>query len=452
MTHVLSLARRLAGGNAVDNHRTYAAERGYGFSTVGSLHISNDRMRTVFGWHAIAAKLDTLADDEILLVVQDDAVFYEFHAIESFMAGRDNFVMGRLESDDHANCSAICLRKTPAVCQSIGELLFALAEWLNTFSLTCHKVIGELVAEKFKPHIARHAAANGIVFNLQIASYGESAFAVLGLVQVLLASEPTFIQTEAGEWQEMAVNDHAYLDYVCRKRAGRADAEFAVLEPETLTINPTAPLQFVSLNTPEIASFARFHEEDMVKYCQRHGYGYTSYRRIPEIVPSRHGPSWAKPFLLRHHLADAATVVWIDADIRVGNFSIAIDDVIGPHDICVARDHAFYYFNSGVMAFRKSALALTVLDDVCAAIDAVDATDSVYASGGDQEYFNDVFVRHGLAVHPYVRDSLVLNARPPFATGDTLFVHFSGLWTVIRTDAMQHWTPLDPDAPTPYRR
>ncbi|KVD40521.1 galactosyl transferase GMA12/MNN10 domain protein [Burkholderia ubonensis] len=201
---------------------------------------------------------------------------------------------------------------------------------------------------------------------------------------------------------------------------------------ERSTFNPGQSIAFVTLYTPEISTYAHVAEKNFRQYCERHDHTLYVHREIPGEIGLSGTGNWIKPWLLHAYLAHHEWVIWLDADVLIGNHALRIEPLLDGTDRLLARDIGQWPFNSGVMGFRRTDANLAMLSDLMSTINALPDRSSVYAGNGDQYYFIQALKEHGLLDNAGIRSPLTINTPWFFSRPDSFIVHYFGMWTQMR--------------------
>lgn len=201
---------------------------------------------------------------------------------------------------------------------------------------------------------------------------------------------------------------------------------------ERSTFSPGRSIAFVTLYTPEIDVYAHIAEMNFRQYCELHGHTLHVHRAIPPEIGLSGTGNWIKPWLLHAYLAHHEWVIWLDADVLIGNHALQIEPLLEGRDRLLARDIGQWPFNSGVMGFRRTHANLAMLSDLMHTITALPDRSSVYAGNGDQYYFIEAMKRHGLLDNTEIRSLLAINTPWFFSCRDSFIVHYFGMWPQMR--------------------
>jgi hypothetical protein len=90
-----------------------------------------------------------------------------------------------------------------------------------------------------------------------------------------------------------------------------------------------APITFVMSYDKNFLTLGKACEEQMVRYCQRHGY---KFRSMIPTAPGKLHPSWNKIGLLRDEIetTESDWVIWVDADTVIVDPETSFHDILAP--------------------------------------------------------------------------------------------------------------------------
>lgn len=449
-THrILTLLGNRPVAGLVDNHAGYATRMGYGHTVIDSLHVWGPRQPTLFRYHAIWHHLLRQPEGSLLMVLDQFSVVYADHPMALVFEGLDSLVVAQANDDSLCNPSMLLLRNTPEVRERVRQLVKGVSDWATFLGPDVHAPEPVLLGRHFTPRPCAQPLENGITPNIQANWPGAHYHDQLAQVRPLVANDaPCWGLREHGWIAQGDYDFRGVLNLVEEARALRdgllpPHRRLAAIQPvhdEALHLNPGARVAFVSLYTPNVASYGHVHERNLARYCQRHGYGYHLYRQVPDFVDAGIGGSWAKAHLMRRHLAEHDFLFWIDADVLAINQARSIDAVIEGREALVGTDHTAWPMKSGMVGVRNTPAMHALVAEVCERIERASDRSSVHADGGDQTYFTWAFEARGLITEAYVVDSLSLDASPIYATREhSLFVHFPAQFNPFRAASMETW-------------
>ena len=371
-TVLTTLATRPVPG-LLDNHAAYARRHGYAHHIADATHVWGPRQPVFFRYHAIYHHLVQADEGSLLLVLDQFAVVYTPHALETVFAGIDSLVCAQPDDDALCNTSMLLLRNTATVREQARRLVEHVSHWAVRILQDNGQPENALVAHCFAPRPCAAPLDNGILANVQANWPAGSYYESLHRVRPFVASDAPVWTHADGQWTPTLDYDFRGVQNLVDEAAALAaggQAPFLALAQapvppgDELHLNPGARIAFVSIYTPNIASYGRIHEESFARYCLRHGYGYHLYRRVPDFAGGLTG-SWAKPHLMRRHLADHEFLLWVDADILVMNPSLRMEPLAEGREALVGNDHAAWNMNSSVVGVRNSPAMHALVEDVC---------------------------------------------------------------------------------------
>lgn len=414
------------------------------------MHVWGPRQPVFFRYHAIYHHLTQTPENGLLLVLDQFAVVYGQQPLESSFEGIESLVCAPPGDDAICNTSMLLFRNTAAVREQVRRLVDHVSHWAMWMLEDNDQPENALVASIFVPRPCTIPLSNGIYPNVQANWPAGSYYESLHRVHPLVVSDaPTWVRS-GDRWRSPGDYDFRAVQLLVEEAAalsaGQPPPFLALVETalppgDELHLNPDARIAFVSIYTENIASYGRIHEESLTRYCLRHGYGYHLYRTVPAFAGGLSG-SWAKPHLMRRHLAEHEFLLWIDADILALNQSRPMEPLIADRQALVANDHTGWNMNSSVVGVRNTPAMSDLIDDVCLQIEQAPDRSSVHVNGGDQTYFANAFRSRGLITQAQVVDSLSLDAPAIYATPDSHFVHFPTQHTPQRAASMHFWNLL----------
>lgn len=451
-TTILSVFAHRPIDGLLENHAAYAARWGYAHEARDSLHVFGDRQAELYKYHAIYGALLALADGGLLLVLDEFSVVYGRQKLEDVAQGHDFVVVSQEPGASLPTSSGMILRNTAEVRERLRLLVFHLSVSVAGDPDTLGKSAGEHLGEAFAVHPLENRLANGFYSSIQAVWDGGGRVAIDQLPKVvpLVAHAAPRWERQHGVWLPTYGYDFRYVSVLLEQARAfeeerpldlPAQWEQAAQEARggELHLNPQATIAFVSFYDAKVAGYGRIHEDNLARYCERHGYGHHLYRELPAFVPAGVQANWAKMHLVREHLAQHEQLFWIDADILAINQRLGVEEVLGVRDFVIGMDHSAWPANSGLMGFRPGPRMRQFVDHVCAAIEAVPDKSNVYAGGGDQASVLAGMRRFGLENAEHVVDAISLAPAPIYATRDSRFVHFPSQINAYRAEAMRAW-------------
>lgn len=458
MPVVLSLLPTRPVPGLVENHTRYAQTHGYQHTVVDGTHIYGERQQTLYRYHCIYQQLQALKDGELLLVLDVFSLIYSPHPLEAVAQGYDSVVSftnpDMPQVPDMANSSGMIFRSTPEIREKMYRLLQELGRWAMHLAEQGQKAEAQILSNAFTPISFRFPLKNGYYPCIQVLwrtsdSNSSFAFDSLKQVQPLIASYAPDWRQVHGVWAVNADFDFRYVQALLFEaqaqltipRDFKTEFELAALIPleSEVHLNPEADIAFVSLYTRNITGYGMLHERSMLRYCERHGYGYHVYHDSPQFIPESVTANWAKAHLIRHHLAQHQFVLWIDADILAIQQASGVEHLLSGRDFIVGMDHTAWAMNSCIFGARNTPEMIAFIDRLCQRIESVEDKSSVYASGGDQQILGEILADEGMLNAKHVVDAISLGTSPIYATAQNRFVHFPSQVNHYRAAAMHTW-------------
>ncbi|KAB0644823.1 galactosyl transferase GMA12/MNN10 domain protein [Burkholderia latens] len=427
---VLSFFRE-SSPHAGANHARYASEHGYRHEILDTR--DGPRGKQVQALHKYEYLLNMLngaPEGHVVLVLTENAVIVRPLPLNSMIDDRDYLLIATTEGRPQG--SVQIWRNTAVTRQRISEIAAHCRLGGQPFP-------GESALLAQLDYVSWHAAVDGTYVAMYTGPNIDPRWSVV----------PTFaisIEEEAHAPVEMGVvprfRDTLFHHLAAYEADGRSAFAFdwsAGIPAETRsTFNPGRPIAFVTLYTPEIGSYAQIAEGNFRQYCERHGHTLYVHREIPPEIGLSGTGNWLKPWLLHAYLAHHEWVIWLDADVLIGNHEMRIEPLLEGADCMLARDIGQWPFNSGVMGFRRTEPNLAMLADLMNTINALPDRSGVYTGNGDQYYFIAAMKSHGLLDADDIRSPLEINTPWFFRRQDSFIVHYFGMWTQMRALMMDH--------------
>lgn len=461
MPIVLSLLPTKPVPGLVENHASYAQQHGYQHVVVDGTHIYGERQQVLHHYHCMYQQLLNLAEGDLLLVLDVFSLIYTPHALDAVATGYDSIVSLTNPSPDSqlANSCGMIFRSTAEIRERFYALLHDLGRWAMYLPEHAPKIEAQILGEFFPPiSFMRHLTSGYFPCLQSFWHSGDTATALSYVIDFFAQAQPLVV-SNAPEWRQLngiwAPNpdyDFRYVQALLQDAQNSAAQKQSLLqsfvqqtelplEPE-LHINPNAEIAFVSLYTRNITGYGLLHERSMLRYCERHGYGYHLYREAPSFLPDSVTANWAKAHLIRQHLAQHQFVLWIDADILAIAQASGMEDLLAKRDFIVGMDHTAWAINSCVFGARNTAPMQAFIQQLCQRIESVEDKSSVYVGGGDQQIINEEMIQASLLNAENVVDAISLGTSPIYATAQHRFVHFPAQLNHFRAASMQAWEQL----------
>ena len=459
MPIVLSLLPTKPVPGLVENHASYARQHGYRHVVIDGTHIYGERQQTLHRYHCIYQQLLSLPDGDQLLVLDVFSLIYTPHPLEAVAHGYDSLVTMRNPTlrPDLANSSGMLFRSTAAIREKLYALVQEIGKWATYMPEQAQKLEAQILGKIFPPISFIHHLENGYAFCIHGMWQGHDsnttwALDSIPLARPLVASQaPEWIHIN-GVWAPTPDYDFRYVQallLMAQSSGSTTQSLSEIFEQHSLSpqapelhINPDAEIAFVSLFTPNIAGYGILHERSMLRYCERHGYGYHLYREAPAFLPGSVTANWAKAHLIRKHLKQHQFVLWIDADILAVQQASGMEKLLSGRDFITGMDHTAWAINSCIFGARNTPQMQAFVEQLCQRIEEVQDKSSIYASGGDQQILNEEMIQAGLLNANHVVDALSLGTSPIYATPEHRFVHFPMQINHYRAASMQVWEQL----------
>ena len=382
----------------------------------------------LFKYQMVSDRLSQAAENEVLIFATENALFVRFEDFGRIMEGRDSLVTKGFFG---VNTEMFVIRNNEAN----RIIARGMAARCRAFSEYGKFVTEEELLEAF-PAVQDWDLTNGV---LPIASMWSGQHPDLRgapVIAVSLVYTPRLYSKYGPRWRAV------FARHLNACHAAGDTAFFNVAPPsgcdtdEPLTVyQPGRPIAVVMLYTPNIAGYARFGEASLRAYCERNGYTLYQHRDVPSDFQLEACGNWSKPFLLGKYLPHHEWVFWVDADILVMNPAVKLEQFTEGRERVLTADICGWRFNSGVMGFRNTEANAKVLESVLARVHETEDVKHTFSSQGDQYYFLEQTLSHGLCPEADSPDLISFNAlNTPwyFAKPDTFMCHFHGVSTELR--------------------
>jgi hypothetical protein len=422
---------------SIANHRQYASLRGYRHIVIdASTTYTDSHARWLYKYETLLDHLSRAEPNEIVLMLTENAAIVEPVSLERVMEGKQWLLIRTSERMQQVDCQF--WRNTPAMREAVLAIVQRCQFQLES-SATEMNVLQELETSPEELEIDGHVVV------------GKAS----SLVLPDWIKKPTFLLSFSGS---DALQSHgavearvsirlrdALIEHIARCKAN--DVPYNTIptcapanRQKFSVYNPNRPIALVMLYTPEIAAAGNFSEDSFRRYCLRHGYTLYVYRDLPNGFDGTAKANWAKPYLLQRHFDSHEWLFWFDADIIVNNFGCKLETFTEGRDVVVARDVMSFLFNSGVMGFRRTAANRAALDEVADVVTSITDKSGVYASGGDQTHFCEIFRKRGLVRPDTPLSTFAINTNWPFARTDSFTIHYAGMINLYKAIMMQYDT------------
>ena len=112
------------------------------------------------------------------------------------------------------------------------------------------------------------------------------------------------------EWPQMVDRDYLkYLNKITEDKKIEIKDKFS-------KYNAGKKIAMITLYTKEIASYAKYSEQNIKDYCLKQGYTFYVYR---DSLDNESSPNWSKARAIMNHIDDHEELIWIDADTIIFN-------------------------------------------------------------------------------------------------------------------------------------
>ncbi|WP_175892792.1 hypothetical protein [Burkholderia cepacia] len=450
MNTVLTVLTTRPVDGLVDNHAHYARSHGYAHAIADGTHVFGRRQAVLYKYQAIFHALVSAPDDCLVLVLDPFSVIYDGQALDTVSQGHDAIVTNQEPGSGLPATSGMIFRSTAAIRERMRALVLEIGKWAAYLPeyAACEEAM--LLSRSFSPLPFEIRLANGHFASIQAVWDDGLAIDSLPDALPLVAHNAPRWRWHSGQWMPTADYDFRYVlallddarqiaNGTVPHAAQRWHAAKGRVRASAMHMNLGARIAFVTLNTADIAGYGEIHEENFVRYCRRHGYGYHVYRESPKDIPDGITANWAKAHLVRKHLDEHTFVFWVDADVLAINQHSLVDELIDGRDFIIGTDHTAWSMNSCMFGIRSTPSMHALIDHICDRIESVGDRSSVYASGGDQQAIQEGLRDFGMLDARHIVDAMALAASPVYATRESRFVHFPAQHNHYRAVTMAIW-------------
>lgn len=424
-----SIALSADAAAAVENHRRYSVRRGYAHHRHEAASPGNSaRSLLIYKYNLIAKLLAEAPNGEVLAFADQDAVIYTPLDALQVLGNAQHWIVENAHTR-RPEGNFLILRAGEDAVALVRGILERLRTLPESYDRWAHH---ELEGVEAHPHDrlidGRHYP------NFLFASFGQHLPEVSAFV---LSLNPT-VHPNAYDARVQGI----FIEYLNRtqERGARLydDLPAPPPVPDYEVRNPGRPIALLTSYTPHIENYAMFSEQNITQYALRHGYTHHIYRDLPSELRGSVAGNWVKARLLLQLLDQHEQVAWVDADILIHDLAKPLASIMRGAAMALARDISGHLFNSGFMVFSNTPLCRAYLAQVQAMIDAVDDKSGVYASGGDQTVFTDVWRRLGGERVMPLSDCVSFNSHPALYDRDTFMLHYMGYPDRLRAVVMRH--------------
>ncbi|SAL62187.1 galactosyl transferase GMA12/MNN10 domain protein [Caballeronia arvi] len=409
------------------NHKHYASRMGYEHATVSMAGIRSDSHRLLLKYEAILHHLRRMPDMALLVCMSEDCIVLNMHPVEPVADGRQHALMavsGRAEAH----------QTDVQIWRNTADVRSLVVHYIDRCKIG-KEALNEVELLSALDYIEAHGERDGIMATMHCGPRFEPVWAQFSNLWTIVLGEEAVYGGIPSSFRDMLaehINDYQQKSAPLFQFA----AQSAVDDTEHSVYNPGKPIALVTYYTPNVRAYGAIAEQNMRRYCERHGYTLYVYRQTPaEVGPGTSG-TWLKPWFLRKHLPDHEWAIWIDADILFFDHKKQLEPVLAGRDILVAHDIGSWVINAGVLGFRRKPATLAFVDEIHAHVSAAPDKSSTYANGGDQTIIANLLtdrlgwkLEHGL-------DCMTINTPWYFQQADSLMVHFVAIQTPMRAALM----------------
>lgn len=421
------------------NHQYYARLYGYSHQWVDVSSYAHSNLKIAYKYHYLLQQLSAMNEGDVLLMVDNDSAFFHPVDVASLMLGRDILIMhgpSDIGAPDIVMTNLIVLRNTAHNRGLLRDVLAiiatqeAVAE--DDLLLSFDVLNSSYTSGDMRINIDWRIT-NWFFLKVFVVFLGQSGSLTDGRVH----RQHVRHLTHDLNLQKMLFKqiNGALIDDVPMM----STLKYPAISTDRVShFNSKAKIAFVTLYTHHITSYARISENNIKRYCDRHGYAYHVYRDIPDGIETNIMGSWLKPYVLQNHFANHDWVIWVDADVLIKNQSQKIEEILLDKDILMAKDLCAWAINSGVLGFKNTAENARLLDLLWQRMLVVPDKSTVYANQGDQFHIMCALMEEGYMNERNVAECLTFNTPPAMANRNTFLVHYIGLGEPYRSMYMAH--------------
>ncbi|WP_250534837.1 hypothetical protein [Caballeronia sp. AZ10_KS36] len=410
------------------NHKHYCAQLGYEHETISLVGIESRAQRLLLKYETVLHHLRQMPEHALLVCFSEDCLVLNMHPVEPMADGRQHLL--------------------PALGGNTGKEQTALHVWRNTqpirdFIVHCIeqcKICGatddEIQLLSPLDYIEPHGERGGIMCAMFCNPRFEPVWASRANLWTIVMSEQEmygFIHASFRNALAEHIND-------CQQKGVRLldfsrHAAYAPAEPFSV-FNPGRPIALVTYYTANVRNYGAVAEQNMRRYCERHGYTLYVYRDTPADADPGSTGTWLKPWFLRKHLPHHEWMIWIDADILFVNQKKPLEPLLADRDILAAHDIGPWVINAGVLGFRRTAENAAFVDEIYRHVSAAPDKSSTYANGGDQTIIANLLRERLGWTLKSGHDCVSLNTPWYFQQPSSLMVHFVAIASPLRAMMM----------------
>ncbi len=409
------------------NHKHYAARMGYEHASISMAGMPCPSQRLLLKYEAILHHLRRMPEMALLVCMSEDCIVLNMLPVEPIAEGRQHALMAVSGNDDGRQTAVQIWRNTVEVRNlivwCIGECKIGKAPQ------------NEIAMLAGLDYIEPHGERGGIMATMHCGPRYDPIWTQYpNLWTIVLGEEAIYGFIPASFRNALAehIND-------CQQKGlplFQLPAQSETPHEEFSVYNRGKSIAFITYYTPNVRAYGAIAEQNMRRYCERHGYTLYVYRQTPaEGVPGATG-TWLKPWFLRKHLPHHDWAIWVDADILFFDQRKPIDPLLDGRDILAAHDIGPWIINAGVLGFRRKPAVLAFVDEIHEHVSAAPDKSSTYANGGDQTIIANLLtdrlgwkLEHGL-------DCLSINTPWYLHQADSLMLHFMAIQTPMRAVVM----------------
>ncbi|SAK66402.1 galactosyl transferase GMA12/MNN10 domain protein [Caballeronia fortuita] len=355
-THVISFFADDSARASLQNHHLYCERQGYTHEYVDASAIAWPQLRMIMKYQVLLRAVRACAEGDLILLLTQDCLLQSDIRCQTLMDARNADWIVSLDSD-YVMASFQLWRNTAAARECVKRLC-------DNSKLGRGPVSESdlLLLLKPEPFYLQYEEIIAVAPAGLHASLAWLECRVLALALVDLPEAPRnypvcakLRDLLAEHINECQVEGRSYLAPQARNPA-RSAATYEVM-------NSQAPIALAVLYTPNIREYGEISEDNLRRYCVRHGYALHVYRDAPAQAQPGVSGNWLNPWVLLRHLPQHQWLFWIDADVLVIDQKEPLDPLLQRGDRVLTMDISWQP-NSGVMGFRNTQENLRLLTEV----------------------------------------------------------------------------------------
>jgi hypothetical protein len=405
---------------ALSNHRHYCKQMAYEHRAVDLSGLPSSAHRMLYKFELLLHHLRRLPDQALLLCMTQDCIVFGHQEVGQLI-GDAPYLLPQLPRDGGSfdQSKLQVWRNTPEVHALVIELIHQ----AKIFREPSNQREEELLA-KFKNHPPQISGDDHVPVSLCNARYVLDFDALQKHRTWVLILDET--ETYAGVVSHFRESMHAHINHWQQNGGPLAvtGGDAPPAQDDHSVYQPGQAIALILYYTPNVRIYGQIAEENILRYCQRHGHTLYVYRQTPPEAGHGLFGTWLKPWLLQRHLPQHEWALWIDADTLFINHALSLGPLLQGRDILAAHDISGWVLNAGLLGFRRTERNLALIDAVAQQILTVQDRSTTYASGGDQTVFAQRLTQDAGWSLDAGTDLFSINTPWYFYDPDRLMVHY----------------------------